>query len=95
MILANHVCLLQIENFDQTTSAALEHFDDHEDLTNYDFDADGVQAPDNDDDKRKLAYRYASRCTPAPVCVRVVCLLKVVLPPAPQGSSASRAHVSP
>lgn len=49
---------MQIENFDQTTSTALEHWDDHEDLANYDFDTDEVQAPDSDDDKRKLAYRY-------------------------------------
>lgn len=51
------VSLVQIENFDQTTSTALEQWDDHEDLTHYDFDTDEVQAPDNDDDKRKLAYR--------------------------------------
>ena len=49
--------LLQIENFDQTTSTALQQWDDHEDLSSYDFDADMMQAPDNDDDKRKLAYR--------------------------------------
>ncbi len=49
--------LLQIENFDQTTSTALQQWDDHEDLSSYDFDADRMQAPDNDDDKRKLAYR--------------------------------------
>lgn len=51
---------MQIENFDQTTSTALEHWDDHEDLAHYAFDTDGVQAPDNDDDKRKLAYRYST-----------------------------------
>ena len=50
--------LLQIENFDQTTSTALQQWDDHEDLINYDFNTDSIQAPDNDDDKRKLAYRY-------------------------------------
>ena len=49
--------MLQIENFDQTTSTALQQWDDHEDLSSYDFDADRMQAPDNDDDKRKLAYR--------------------------------------
>jgi len=55
-----HNCLqLQIENFDQTTSIALQQWDDHEDLSTYDFDADRMQAPDNDDDRRKLAYRSA------------------------------------
>jgi len=49
--------ILQIENFDQTTSTALEQWDDHEDLSHYDFTTDGLHAPDNDDDKRKLAYR--------------------------------------
>ena len=48
---------LQIENFDQTTPTALQQWDDHEDLTSYDFSADDLQAPDNVDDKRKLAYR--------------------------------------
>lgn len=49
--------MLQIENFDQTTSTALEQWDDHEDLTHYDFTTDGLHAIDNDDDRRKLAYR--------------------------------------
>lgn len=47
-----------MENFDQTTSTALQHWDDHEDLSTYKFGADSMQAPNNDDDKRKLAYRY-------------------------------------
>ena len=47
-----------MENFDQTTSTALQHWDDHEDLSTYDFSADSMQAPNNNDDKRKLAYRY-------------------------------------
>lgn len=61
LLICTAVSLVQIENFDQTTSTALEQWDDHEDLTHYDFDTDGVQAPDNDDDKRKLAYRYSTR----------------------------------
>ena len=48
---------MQIENYDQTTTTAFEQWDDLEDLSTYDMDADRLQAPDNDDDKRKLAYR--------------------------------------
>lgn len=78
MVSASDACFLQIENFDQTTSTALEHWDDHEDLTHYDFDTDGVQAPDNDDDKRKLAYRYSVGTLNAAmlvVCCKFSCLL--------------------
>ncbi|KAL3161743.1 hypothetical protein ABBQ38_008840 [Trebouxia sp. C0009 RCD-2024] len=53
-----HFFFTQIENFDQTTSTALEQWDDHEDLTHYDFTTDGLHAIDNDDDRRKLAYRF-------------------------------------
>ncbi|KAL0050629.1 hypothetical protein WJX82_003772 [Trebouxia sp. C0006] len=53
-----HFFFTEIENFDQTTSTALQQWDDHEDLSSYDFDADRMQAPDNEDDKRKLAYRF-------------------------------------
>ena len=89
MALASHVCLLQIENFDQTISTALEDWDDHEDLTHYDFNTDGVQAPDNDDDKRKLAYRYASSLSAASLHLFSSMLLVLLL--VPQVSSASYA----
>ena len=59
---------LQIENFDQTTPTALQQWDDHEDLTSYNFSADDLQAPDNVDDKRKLAYRYSFKKITAPCC---------------------------
>lgn len=57
------VVMLQIENYDQTTTGALAHWDDHASLAEYDFASDGLAAPENDDEKRKLAYRWVSfRC---------------------------------
>ena len=49
--------MLQIENFDQTTTGALAQWDDHQSLADYDYSSDSMEAPENDDEKRKLAYR--------------------------------------
>lgn len=49
--------MLQIENYDQTTTGALAQWDDHQSLADYDFSSDNLEAPENDDERRKLAYR--------------------------------------
>ena len=51
------ILMLQIENYDQTTTGALAQWDDHQSLADYDFSSDNLEAPENDDERRKLAYR--------------------------------------
>lgn len=38
----------------------MAHWDDHASLADYDYASDGLAAPENDDEKRKLAYRLAA-----------------------------------
>ncbi|KAL8138750.1 hypothetical protein V2J09_004751, partial [Rumex salicifolius] len=47
----------EVENYNQPFCHALKNHDDGQDLSEYDFNQDGIGPPSNDDDKRKLAYR--------------------------------------
>ncbi|CAA6669689.1 unnamed protein product [Spirodela intermedia] len=48
----------QVENYNEPFITALRDYDDLQDLSDYDFKSDGFTAPFDDDNKRKLAYRF-------------------------------------
>ncbi|KAK9716223.1 hypothetical protein RND81_06G219300 [Saponaria officinalis] len=48
----------QIEDYNQPAVKALSQYDDDADLSNYDFNQDGIGPPKDDLSKRKLAYRH-------------------------------------
>lgn len=48
----------QVEHYNQPFIDYLIQYDDGRDLSDYDFDKDGLGAPDDDINKRKLAFRH-------------------------------------
>lgn len=48
----------QIENYNMPHLDSLSQYDDGRDLSDYNFDQDGVTAPNDDLNKRKIAYRH-------------------------------------
>jgi len=54
----NIAICLQIENYNQPIAHALSQYDDGCDLSHYDFSQDSISAPNDDLNKRKLAYRH-------------------------------------
>lgn len=50
--------MLQIENYNKPFLDALAQYDDGRDLSDYDFNKDELGAPQDDANKRKLAYRH-------------------------------------
>lgn len=51
---------MQIENFNEPYLDALNQFDDGRDLSDYEFHKDGFSPPNDESNKRKLAYRLRS-----------------------------------
>lgn len=49
---------LQIENYNKPFLDVLSKYDDGRDLSDYDFNKDGLGPPRDDVNKRKLAYRH-------------------------------------
>lgn len=50
--------MLQIENYNKPFLDSLAQYDDGSDLSDYDFNKDELGAPQDDANKRKLAYRH-------------------------------------
>ena len=50
--------MIQIENYNKPFLSSLSQYDDGCDLSGYDFNQDGFGPPDDDANKRKLAYRH-------------------------------------
>ncbi|KAK4260258.1 hypothetical protein QN277_003400 [Acacia crassicarpa] len=48
----------QIENYNKPFLDIMSQYDDGRDLSDYDFNQDGLGPPHDDDNKRKLAYRH-------------------------------------
>ena len=60
-ILYNSSCifwLMQIESCNKPFLSCLSEYDDGRDLSDYNFGQDGFGPPNDDENKRKLAYRH-------------------------------------
>ncbi|KAG0503040.1 hypothetical protein HPP92_003112 [Vanilla planifolia] len=53
-----HFFYEQIEDYNEPFLSALIDYDDGKDLSDYDFSGDGLSFPDDDCNKKKLAYRH-------------------------------------
>lgn len=49
---------LQIENYNEPFLDIMSQYDDGKDLSDYDFNQDGLGPPHDEENKRKLAYRH-------------------------------------
>lgn len=54
----DHFFYEQIEDYNEPFLLALSEFDDGKDLSDYDFNNDGLSFPSDDSNRRKLAYRH-------------------------------------